>query len=1363
MTRNQQVSRLLFSWMIVHIACGTNTVRAQCSSEQQPPPSTTALSGNSATSEASSKSIVCHLKALDGTGGLDFLTQGNAPAVERLRIQCSERFLFESELPRNLFTNWASGLKQLTVDACKLHKLPRDTLNGLGALKVLNMHTRNAEWGAGKSLELQRDSFQSLSSVEVLNLADNNLRGIAEGSFCELTTLQVLNVTRNRIRSTDTLGFSQKPCQGESDLKILDISHNELVTVPENWGVSKLRRLQQLNLEHNNITEISEDALAGLVSLRIFNISHNMLDTVPSGLFAGARDIQEIHLQHNRLFEIPKGLFHRLEQLLILDLSGNQVSSHHIDNTTFSGLIRLIVLNLSHNAVTRIDAKTFKDLYFLQILDLRNNSIGYIDDNTFLPLYNLHTLNLAENRLHTINDELFNGLFVLSKLTLNNNLISSIEPSAFRNCSDLKELDLSTNQLTDIPIAIQNLSMLRTLDLGENQITEIGEDSFKSLTQLTGLRMIDNQIGNITVAMFSDLPRLSVLNLAKNRIQNVERGSFDQNPEVEALRLDKNFISDVNGVFSTMNSLLWLNLGENHLVWFDYAFIPKNLKWLDLHGNYITELGNYYKLQEEIKLKTLDGSHNRITELGPMSVPNSVELLFVNNNFIETVHANTFVDKTNLTRVDLYSNSLSKIHMHTLRLAPIPATKPLPEFYLGGNPFECDCSMDWLQTINSLTTRQHPRIMDAANIECIMPHARGAPVRPLTTLTTEDFLCRYETHCFALCHCCDFDACDCEMTCPTNCTCYHDQTWKTNVVDCGGHASTELPRKVPMDTTILYLDGNVMPELKNNTLLGRKNLRSLFVNSSAVARIQKRTFAGLQSIEIVHLENNLLTALQGHEFDNLPNVRHMYLQNNLIESIANDTFAAMLSTLQVLRIDGNRLSAMPVWRSDHHPLTTVGEVPFPHMRALTIGRNSWSCRCSFLRQLTAFVADNALIIEDAQDIYCVDGVVKHELDFNSSSDCSGFYEGRSVLPGEMMQLNDHLPLFLAAALIAIILVVLVMVIVFREPLRVWLFAKCGVRICETPCEDYEKLYDAVLLYSEKDYDLVSREIAAELEIRPPPLRLCLQHRDLSQDATYMHILESARASKRVVMLLSRNFMQTEWSRYEVRNAVHEALKERPQKLVILEEHDAAQEAERDLEMLPYIRSRVVNTIKLSDKHFWEKLRYALPAELQQTCNNYTLHQHERLPKPTAPPPSYYQQENDDANYSSATTATPSPRQSRRGGGPSVAPLSNNGTIGSEHGSHNIVQQQQQQPPLQTHIVQHQQQLAAPHSSVGGLHRPPSEHIYFSIESDYNGGIPGASAGHSATAGADGQPATVHRPQWRVHTHTKNSAQQPYMV
>lgn len=136
-------------------------------------------------------------------------------------------------------------------------------------------------------------------------------------------------------------------------------------------------------------------------------------------------------------------------------------------------------------------------------------------------------------------------------------------------------LSSSSNQLVAIPIAVQNLSMLRTLDLGENAISDIQQGAFRNLNQLTGLRLIDNQIGNITKNMFANLPRLNVLNLAKNRIQTIERGSFDQNIEIEALRLDRNYLSDANGVFATLSSLLWLNLGENHLVWFDYAFIPR--------------------------------------------------------------------------------------------------------------------------------------------------------------------------------------------------------------------------------------------------------------------------------------------------------------------------------------------------------------------------------------------------------------------------------------------------------------------------------------------------------------------------------------------------------------------------------------------------------------------------------------------------------------------------------------------------------------------------------------------------------------------------------------------------------------------
>ena len=39
------------------------------------------------------------------------------------------------------------------------------------------------------------------------------------------------------------------------------------------------------------------------------------------------------------------------------------------------------------------------------------------------------------------------------------------------------------------------------------------------------------------------------------------------------------------------------------LAWFDYAFIPPGLEWLDMSGNDVDSLGNYYALRENYSLK----------------------------------------------------------------------------------------------------------------------------------------------------------------------------------------------------------------------------------------------------------------------------------------------------------------------------------------------------------------------------------------------------------------------------------------------------------------------------------------------------------------------------------------------------------------------------------------------------------------------------------------------------------------------------------------------------------------------------------------------------------------------------------------
>ncbi|KAL3276878.1 hypothetical protein HHI36_012249 [Cryptolaemus montrouzieri] len=542
-----------------------------CASRYDGPVQCTWLPDNTDTT-SSKLSLTCKVKILGETNSLNF-TSLPSEITSKLKITCENDLFFESILPTQGLQR-LHELVNLRIVNCKLLSIEPNSFLGLYNLKQLAINTQNSNWGPGKTLELSSLSLTGLKELQLFDLSDNNIRSFPDGTFCSLTNLHTLNITKNRIKNPENFGFNIPEC-GSSELHNLDASFNSLRALNEATGFSYLRRLQSLNISNNNISEISGEALAGLVSLKVINLSNNRIEDLPHGLFAGSRELREIHLQNNSLFSLAKGIFHRLEQLLILDLSGNSLTSNHIDSGTFLGLIRLIILNLSHNSLTRIDGRTFKDLFFLQILDLRNNSIGFIEDNAFLPLYNLHTLNLAENRLNTIGPYLFNGLFILSKLTLNNNLISTIDQKAFRNCSSLKELDLSSNALDQVPEAIQELTFLKTLDLGENQISDFRNGSFKNLNQLTGLRMIDNNIGNLTAGMLWDLPSLQVLNLAKNKIQGIERDTFKRNTQLEAIRLDENYIGEINGIFATLASLLWLNLSDNHLVWFDYAFILK--------------------------------------------------------------------------------------------------------------------------------------------------------------------------------------------------------------------------------------------------------------------------------------------------------------------------------------------------------------------------------------------------------------------------------------------------------------------------------------------------------------------------------------------------------------------------------------------------------------------------------------------------------------------------------------------------------------------------------------------------------------------------------------------------------------------
>lgn len=1229
--------------------------------------------------------LSCKLKTIGGIDGLlSNLSVYQTDRISALRLECSDVLFFESSLEASqhsgAFLSSLRNLKDLKIEYCKIRYVPSMVLHALRDLKTLSLRTHNSDWAAA-NLELHPESFRGLTELKEMDLADNNIWSLPTEVFCPLFSLKQLNLTANRLTDIAQLGFSDwgngpsqpgKACN--TGLETLDLSHNDISTIPNN-GLSALRSLTQLMLQDNLLIEIADRAFVGLQSLQVLNISSNQLVALPPELFQLSRALTQIHLQNNSLSVLAPGLFEGLDRLEVLDLSQNKLTSTWINRDTFAGLVRLVVLNLGHNELTKIDQNVFHGLYSLQILHLEHNTIDSIANNAFADLKNLHALTLSSNRLKRIEAFHLSELYVLNQLFLESNVIESVDTRAFENLTNLNDLSLNDNLLTDIPDGLQKLRFLKSLDLGKNKIASINNESFEGLEQLLGLRLVDNLITNISRDTFITLTSIHVLNLASNQIKHIDQSAFSSNPTLRAIRLDNNQLEDISGVFTSLPALVWLNVSDNRIRWFDYSHLPASLEWLDMHKNNISELGNYFDVRNSLQIKMLDVSYNNLNRIDDASIPDSIETLFVNNNKIREVAAGTFLKKRNLEKVVLYGNEIRKLDIAAFALMPVPDARDMPQFYIGNNPIHCDCHMEWLQRINELShLRQHPRVLDLDLVMCTMEHERNgvAVIRPLMDLKSQDFLCKYNSHCFALCHCCDFDACDCKMTCPDRCSCYHDHTWNTNVVDCGNAGYTAVPERIPMDATSIYLDGNDLGDLASHMFIGKKKLEQLYLNNSKVMSLHNRTFNGVPSLKVLHIENNHLEELRGYEFDQLTNLNELFLEHNAISFVGNSTFNA-LKNLEVLTLGNNKITDFSPWTQ----LAAASESG--SLTQVSLEGNRWRCDCETMIRLQEWIKDFGGEFADVNRMLCTDSRIVGDV----MKSCEEIHENaiatpavqRTVLMGNGLIGGSYVPL-LAAVLVAIIgtALLIALVCVFRQDVRLWAHAKYGIRLFKDPTQsvgknndDNDKLYDAYFVYSVRDSEFISEVIGAELH--NSGYNLCLHHRDI-HSSTYLNdsLQSAADASKKIVLVISMAFLQNEWSQPQFRLALQTVIESirpsyRRHKLVLI------LTAPVELIGMDPIMQILIQTCPVvcwGEKRFWDKIRYSLPDLSSQNRSIKKLGTVSRSP---------------NLRYTPAPTTLDSWCKSH----PGIAiPITGNGPNSSPSGLEHLQQQQQM------HQQQHQQ-------------------------------------------------------------------------
>lgn len=581
-----------------------------------------------------------------------------------LNLTCSDLFFHESQLKGGHFGQ-LPNLEVLNIKFCKIRRIPPRAFDGLFNLKTLSIQSHNADWSS-IFMEMEVDSLKNIANVQDLILAHNNIWSLPSGFMCGLPIIKQLNLSSNHVLEVSNIGLSSDNPACKVGLTDLDLSRNFISTL-NGQDLSQAPKLKRIFLSRNRLTILADDSFTNLPDLVEIDLSDNQLAALPPRVFNSTHHLQKLSLQNNSLSLITSELFVGLVQLKYLNLSRNLISSHLVSSETFASLSGLEILDLSFNKFTKIDHSIFSKLTSLKEVFLHNNLIHRIEPNAFGSSDKLTTLDLSFNNLASL-------LGLLKKeqkikvLRLGNNKV--VDNTNFSlPCEELLDLDLQENLLTSVPIFLTECSKLTTLDLSNNKITELPDGTFVGLSKLFGLSLAGNQIKSLSNNSFANMTSgLNILNLANNKLEEIDGGAFWSLKELRALRLDNNSLNDINGLVSHMSHLHWLNISSNNLEWFDYAFIPNSLTWLDVSHNIINDLGNFYGLTN-FALQTLIASHNLIHLLNPESLLPSLVHVKLNNNHISRLEPNTLSRLSDLQVADLQSNQISHLRSEEIAIS----------------------------------------------------------------------------------------------------------------------------------------------------------------------------------------------------------------------------------------------------------------------------------------------------------------------------------------------------------------------------------------------------------------------------------------------------------------------------------------------------------------------------------------------------------------------------------------------------------------------------------------------------------------------------------------------------------------------
>ncbi|KAK3583410.1 hypothetical protein CHS0354_040377 [Potamilus streckersoni] len=390
----------------------------------------------------------------------------------------------------------------------------------------------------------------------LIDLTGNDIMSLNQNSFAGLSNVQSLRLPGNKLTSLEGLTFKAMPS------------------------------MMSLDLSQNHIALIDDKAFNGLQELLTLSLTGNQLTSI-GGFLYELPMLHNLRLMNNIIGSIGKDDFKNNEQIKMLDISNNKVSTIHSE--AFAKLKMLRYLILTSNPIVSVPDLTFTS-DMLQLVDFSNCKLQAVPKT--MPS-SVSDFRLGFNEISELKVDDFKGMTNLRLLTINDNKIGNIEHRTFWNLTNLKEIWLTRNQMVYIPRGIpanveklymdSNMvfeleqmlfpvnSKLEFLTIEMNTIRRVDPESLKELRNLKDLNLQGNQISQIEANTFNNLPYLENLKLTQNPIQTIEKKAFDVLPNLTTLAMAEIYYPQQDGpqilqenILSAMPRLETLDLSTSH-------------------------------------------------------------------------------------------------------------------------------------------------------------------------------------------------------------------------------------------------------------------------------------------------------------------------------------------------------------------------------------------------------------------------------------------------------------------------------------------------------------------------------------------------------------------------------------------------------------------------------------------------------------------------------------------------------------------------------------------------------------------------------------------------------------------------------